>query len=149
MVYYGYGTLAYYTDEQLLAKIKKVYSIAGLLRELELRPAGGNYDTIKKLLIRLNADISHWTGQGWSIGLKHKENEEYVKAGSLKKHLIDAREHRCESCKLETWLTKPITLELEHCDGDRWNNCDENLKLLCPNCHSQTKTWRRRKSALS
>lgn len=149
MVYHGYNTLSYYTDEQLLEKIKKVYSIAGLLRELELKPVGGNYKTIRKLLNRLKPDTSHWTGQGWSIGLKHKENIDYSRANSLKQHIVDARGHRCESCKLEKWLEIPITLELEHIDGDGTNNEDENLRLLCPNCHSQTKTWRRRKSVFN
>lgn len=149
MVYHGYRTLSYYTDEQLLEKIKKVYSIAALLRELELAPAGGNYETIKKLLNRLNPDTSHWTGQGWSIGLKHKNNNEYSRASNLKQHIIDERGYKCESCSLTTWLNKSITLELEHIDGDRFNNDDSNLKLLCPNCHSQTKTWRRKKSAIN
>lgn len=50
----------------------------------------------------------------------------------------------CECCGLNTWLDKPITLELEHIDGNNRNNVIENLKLLCPNCHSMTSTWRGR-----
>lgn len=148
MVYYGYATLRNYTDEQLLEKIKKVRSIAGLLRELELAPAGGNYDTIKKLLKRLNADTSHWTGQGWSLGHQNKDYIEYANSSSVKVHLLSVRGYSCEKCKLDKWMGEDVTIELEHIDGDKFNNSNENLLLLCPNCHSQTKTWRRRKTYL-
>ena len=50
----------------------------------------------------------------------------------------------CNKCKLATWLDKPITLEFEHKDGNRHNEVRENLEFLCPNCHSQTSTWRGR-----
>jgi hypothetical protein len=62
-----------------------------------------------------------------------------------KQTLIKERSHRCESCKLDVWLENPITLELDHIDGDNKNNVKENLRLLCPNCHSRTPTWRKRK----
>lgn len=45
------------------------------------------------------------------------------------------------------WLGQPITLELEHKDGVHQNNIRENLECLCPNCHSQTDTWRRKKDS--
>lgn len=67
----------------------------------------------------------------------------YGGKGQHKNALLLERGHRCEQCKLTEWNELPITLELEHSDGDRKNNTKENLKLLCPNCHSQTPTWRR------
>jgi Zn finger protein HypA/HybF involved in hydrogenase expression len=69
---------------------------------------------------------------------------EYGGKGSHKKVLIEERGHQCECCGLGYWLDKPITLELEHIDGDNKNNIKTNLKLLCPNCHSQTGTWKGR-----
>lgn len=68
----------------------------------------------------------------------------YEGKGRHKQALLLERGHRCECCKHTDWLGKPITLELEHTDGDRKNNTKENLKLLCPNCHSQTPTWKGR-----
>lgn len=68
----------------------------------------------------------------------------YDGKGSHKKVLIQERGNVCESCGLSEWLNKPIILELEHCDGNNRNNAKENLKLLCPNCHSLTNTWRGR-----
>lgn len=125
----------------------KVKSTAALLRELGLVEAGGNYIHAKKNIAKLKLDTSHWTRQLWSKGERLKDWENYNKSTQLKKHLIIERGHKCQSCYLEDWLGKQITLELEHVDGNRSNNKQENLKLLCPNCHSQTKTWRRRKSA--
>jgi 5-methylcytosine-specific restriction endonuclease McrA len=48
----------------------------------------------------------------------------------------------CFICKLDSWNGSPITLEVDHIDGNASNNLPENLRLLCPNCHSQTATWK-------
>lgn len=64
--------------------------------------------------------------------------------GNHKKALINERGHSCESCGLSKWLDQIITLELDHIDGNNKNNVKDNLKLLCPNCHSLTHTWRGR-----
>lgn len=97
------------------------------------------------------------TEMGWSCLTKEqrmgKLNTRYAVfgipgKGQFKNALLFERGHRCECCKLTEWLGKPITLELEHSDGIKTNNTRENLKLLCPNCHSQTPTWRRKKSSL-
>jgi len=51
------------------------------------------------------------------------------------------KEHKCESCNLSDWLGKPIPLELHHIDGDRKNNCIDNLQLLCLNYHGLTNNY--------
>jgi len=67
----------------------------------------------------------------------------YPGKGQFKNALLSERGHKCECCGNTEWMGKMITIELEHSDGDRKNNTRENLKLLCPNCHAQTPTWRR------
>lgn len=62
----------------------------------------------------------------------------------IKTELIIKRGHKCQSCLNTEWLNKPITLELDHIDGDNKNNLESNLRLLCPNCHSFTDTWKGR-----
>lgn len=57
------------------------------------------------------------------------------------KHLFG---YKCACCGISEWQGDKITLELEHVDGNHKNNCISNLKLLCPNCHSQTHTYKAR-----
>lgn len=57
-------------------------------------------------------------------------------------YLLRVRGHRCSSCNLEVWLGEPIPLELDHADGNPDNNTEENLRLLCPNCHALTDTYK-------
>lgn len=66
---------------------------------------------------------------------------------NLKLLLISKRGHKCEMCANVEWLGSPIKLEMDHIDGDNTNDSDTNLRLLCPNCHSTTPTWRKKKNA--
>lgn len=62
----------------------------------------------------------------------------------LRKRLIKDKilEPKCYSCEGTEWLGKPIPLELEHIDGNKYNHKRENLTLLCPNCHTFTPTYK-------
>lgn len=62
----------------------------------------------------------------------------------LKRRLYEEgiKRNRCECCDISSWLDKPIQCELDHIDGDSYNHKLENLRVLCPNCHSQTETFR-------
>lgn len=63
----------------------------------------------------------------------------------LKKRLLEDGliEKKCKMCDVtDTWNNKPIELELDHIDGNSKNHHYKNLRLLCPNCHSQTDTFR-------
>jgi hypothetical protein len=62
----------------------------------------------------------------------------------VKKELIDIKGYKCEICNIEKWLDKPISLELDHIDGNNKNDELMNVRLLCPNCHSQTYNFRGR-----
>lgn len=58
--------------------------------------------------------------------------------------LIEELGHKCQICNNDTWNQKPIPLELDHIDGDSLNNTRENLRIICPNCHAQTSTYKSR-----
>lgn len=64
---------------------------------------------------------------------------------NLKRYLLEyGIPYSCSCCGISNWLDKPITLEIDHIDGIRNHNYINNLRFLCPNCHSQTDTWRGR-----
>ena len=66
--------------------------------------------------------------------------------GSLikKQRYLAEQKEGCYTCGITEWSGKEIVLELEHVDGDSSNNAEENLSLICPNCHSQTSTYKNR-----
>lgn len=76
----------------------------------------------------LNGDHPHYQ--------TYKLKNRLVKEGILK--------YACNCCGLSEWQNKSIGLELDHIDGDKYNHRLSNLRLLCPNCHSQTDTYRGR-----
>lgn len=97
---------------------------------------------------------------GWKLRtLKFIRNiKDLVSIGAIKKRLIDKYGHLCqnEQCKWDykkhNWYSNlkdhHIPLELHHKDGDHENRKEENLQLLCPNCHSMTINYRKRKVLL-
>ena len=144
-----------YTKEMLSLIVLRQKSIAGVLKELNLTMAGGNYTHIKSRLVKFNIDFSHFTGQAWSNkcpGKRHTKesfiNEVLILNGKgwnsshIKQKLIffDLKEDICEECgQLPIWNNKLLTLQLHHDNYNRKDNRLGNLKILCPNCHTQTK----------
>ena len=50
-------------------------------------------------------------------------------------------EYKCSCCGIKNWQGNPLSLQIDHVDGNNTNNVVENLRYLCPNCHTQTETW--------
>lgn len=142
-----------YTKEQFETAVKSSVSIREVLTKLGIKAIGGNYRVFRKYIKLYSIDISHFSGRAWNKGKQFEpklpienylNNSKSIGSYRLKKKLIklDFFESKCSKCLNETWLEKPIPLELEHINGNPLDNRLENLCLLCPNCHAQTPTYR-------
>ncbi len=144
-----------YTIEEVERTVQNNKSIAGVLKDLGLKPAGGNYKSIHAIIQDNHIDISHFTGQGWNVGLQFKpfksipneaifvENSKYRCSWRLRERLLKIKGIRiCDCCGLSEWRGQPIALEVHHINGKNTDNRLKNLQILCPNCHSQTDNYR-------
>ena len=61
---------------------------------------------------------------------------------AIKKILTEEFGYKCAVCNISNWQNVPLTLQVDHIDGNSDNNLPDNLRLLCPNCHSQTDTYK-------
>ncbi len=147
-----------WTDKQLKAAVKTSKSVRQVIFKLGLVPAGGNYVHVQRRIEDLDLNTKHFTGQGWNVGLNFRPKEPtpikeiLVKNSkhqsfSLKRRLFieGLKLPKCEMCG---WCQKSvdgrIPVELDHINGDRYDNRLENLRILCPNCHSLQPTHRGR-----
>lgn len=148
-----------YTDDDVRAAVASSRTIAQVLRKLGLVPRGSNYRTYHRLVSRLAIDTSHILGHAWSRGLERPDISRRqrsldgllvlgskVKTDALRQRLIRSglKAAACEMCHRIEWNGRPIPLELDHINGDPEDNRLENLRILCPNCHAQTPTYRAR-----
>lgn len=144
-----------YTDEQFIEAVSSSSSIREVLRKLGLAPHGGNYKTFHSKKRQLKLSTTHFTGQGHLRGKTHSYtpsrplNEILVvdsphqTSSSLHRRLVKEGilENKCVWCGISSWREESLSLHMDHINGINTDNHIENLRLLCPNCHSQTDTY--------
>jgi hypothetical protein len=151
---------AKYSVTQLEAAVRESVSFAGVIRHLGLAQAGGTQAHLARRIRAEGIDTSHFTGRAPATHppsrlLKPEEILVVLPPGSARrktKQLRRALEASgvpaiCDCCGIgPTWQGRELTLVVDHRNGDWLDNRLDNLRYLCPNCHSQTETWCRRKT---
>ncbi len=113
------------------------------------------YKKIRRWIREHDIDISHFNFEARYVGnqtrykdenlfiLNSRASSHTVKDRYLKYRKANAIPYICDmdGCKVSTWLNKPMILQMDHKNGNNLDHGLENLRLLCPNCHSQTETF--------
>lgn len=138
-----------YTLEQLECAVANSFCWSDVIRLLGLTLCTTNVTSVKRAAVDNNISFEHF-----SLSVAFKRNKvdgvfcqnSKVQRSSLRKACIKQGLYKgtCDQCGTpDIWLGEKLTLDLDHINGDCFDNRKENLRWLCPNCHSQTETFRK------
>lgn len=140
-----------WTDDQLRQAVSRSKSLSHVISALGMSPRSAqNHARMRGHVERLGLSTEHFEIVRGTRTRKSLDEilveGRHTDSGSLRKRLIRAgyKKSECEGCGLSEWRGEPIALELDHVNGVHDDNRLSNLRILCPNCHSLTPTWRGR-----
>jgi len=150
-----------YTVEILKPIFEESLSYAEVLRRLGLKQTGGSQTNIKRLAQKYQINTDHFLGRARNQGDAHRGGPNKKSAAEvlvlrdplarsedafrLRRAMIEEGiSYQCALCGLkDVWNNRTLLPTIDHINGHRYDNRRENLRFLCPNCHSQTPTFGR------
>ncbi len=146
-----------YTQEEFVRAWLDSKTIGEVAKKLGCNHSGGGYVVLRAAARQLDLPTDQMIEYGLNAGPGYNhikfiplseilvENSNYTNIARLKIRLLreGLLEAKCngEGCDIIEWKGKPISLQLDHINGVNLDHRIENLRLLCPNCHSQTATF--------
>ena len=144
------GLINQYSLEYIKEIISNNKTIHDVLKKIGYKNvSGGAYRTFKNFVKKYNIDCSHFVFNNEKRKVKLSDSDIFKKGSNctqsslrkrvLKKNLVP---YKCAICgNIGEWNNKPLTLTLDHINGDRTDNRIENLQFVCPNCDKQQETF--------
>lgn len=136
------------SKQELEDLVRKSNSYAQIMRTLSLAVSGDAVKGLKKRIEESQLDVSHFNkNKRVPIAKPLKDllvENSTASSRDLKKRIVKEGlfKDQCSKCSTgNVWQNEPITLQLDHINGVHSDNRLENLRILCPNCHSQTSTF--------
>ena len=134
------------TRDELLEAVDGSYSMAEVIRKLGINKSKNTYSTLKKEIEFYNIKTQFRKRSRNTIPYQNREiyceNSTYDRT-TLRNRIIKENilKYECYECGIVDWTNTKLSLQLDHINGIPNDHRIENLRFLCPNCHSQTKTW--------
>jgi len=147
-------------EAEFISLVGKSESMSEICRALKFKPGGASRITVRSRINSLKIDTSHFksggsiTGRNLAISWERLARDILVdnyqggwQSPKMKAALfrLEKLNHYCALCGMDDeWQGMPLTLQMDHINGVSNDNRLENLRILCPNCHTQTPTWGRK-----
>ena len=129
--------------QEIIDWISQNQSKAFICKQLSCKPETlENYLKKFDIVYKGNTGLKGIKNGVGKLSIEEYAKRDYVSAHKLKLRLISegVKKHRCEVCGITEWMGKKVPIELDHIDGNHYNNDFTNLRIICPNCHAQTDT---------
>lgn len=149
--------------DALVEAVQSARSVAEVLERFQLPVAGRGHREMIRRIAALGIDARHLKGRGWARGETRRthatidriarrntrpdeavfvvRSPEQCGPRLVKRLLALGWQYECRECRIAEWQGRPLVLHLDHINGVHDDNRLENLRLLCPNCHSLTDTF--------